>query len=265
MAAAALLEKKVKRIVLARPAGRGRGAARLSARRHGREGQPVPAAALRRALRHPRLREDGQAARARRDRGRSDRVHARPHVERRVHHPGRGAEHDLRADADVPDADRLRLEGGRDRRRHAGRPSSRARPPGLREAQQLLSRVEGIRFVLFDERDVVRHPLVQSIITAYEAWTASARRPLPVRAGAEGPMPTERALAALDAHSSRASRGTDRRERASPCAAPPRRWSGAIAYVLVTTFCLRAELTFRCAPGKAGDDRVSRRRRSRAT
>ncbi|HEY6064651.1 MAG TPA: PhoH family protein [Thermoanaerobaculia bacterium] len=39
---------------------------------------------------------------------------------------------------------------------------------GLREAQQLLSRIEGIRFVLFDERDVVRHPLVQSIITAYD-------------------------------------------------------------------------------------------------
>jgi len=40
---------------------------------------------------------------------------------------------------------------------------------GLREAQQVLSRIEGIRFVLFDERDVVRHTLVQSIITAYEA------------------------------------------------------------------------------------------------
>jgi phosphate starvation-inducible PhoH-like protein len=39
---------------------------------------------------------------------------------------------------------------------------------GLREAQQLLSHIEGIHFVLFDERDVVRHPLVQSIISAYE-------------------------------------------------------------------------------------------------
>jgi phosphate starvation-inducible PhoH-like protein len=39
---------------------------------------------------------------------------------------------------------------------------------GLREAQQLLARIEGIHFVLFDERDVVRHPLVQSIISAYE-------------------------------------------------------------------------------------------------
>ncbi len=40
---------------------------------------------------------------------------------------------------------------------------------GLREARQVLAGVEGIRFVLFDERDVVRHSLVQSIITAYEA------------------------------------------------------------------------------------------------
>jgi phosphate starvation-inducible PhoH-like protein len=40
---------------------------------------------------------------------------------------------------------------------------------GLREAQQVLSKVSAIRFVLFDEKDVVRHSLVQSIITAYEA------------------------------------------------------------------------------------------------
>ncbi|HYX20724.1 MAG TPA: PhoH family protein, partial [Thermoanaerobaculia bacterium] len=40
---------------------------------------------------------------------------------------------------------------------------------GLREAQQVLSKIPTIRFVLFDEKDVVRHSLVQSIITAYEA------------------------------------------------------------------------------------------------
>jgi len=40
---------------------------------------------------------------------------------------------------------------------------------GLREAQQVLSKIAAIRFVLFDERDVVRHSLVQSIISAYEA------------------------------------------------------------------------------------------------
>jgi phosphate starvation-inducible PhoH-like protein len=47
---------------------------------------------------------------------------------------------------------------------------------GLREAQQLLSKIEGIRFVLFDERDVVRHPLVQSIITAYDGLDRDRER-----------------------------------------------------------------------------------------
>jgi phosphate starvation-inducible PhoH-like protein len=47
---------------------------------------------------------------------------------------------------------------------------------GLREAQQLLARIEGIRFVLFDERDVVRHPLVQSIITAYDGLDRERER-----------------------------------------------------------------------------------------
>jgi phosphate starvation-inducible PhoH-like protein len=39
---------------------------------------------------------------------------------------------------------------------------------GLVEAKQLLKDVEGISFVYFSERDVVRHPLVQNIIKAYE-------------------------------------------------------------------------------------------------
>jgi phosphate starvation-inducible PhoH-like protein len=39
---------------------------------------------------------------------------------------------------------------------------------GLVEAKQLLHEVEGISFVYFTERDVVRHPLVQNIIKAYE-------------------------------------------------------------------------------------------------
>jgi len=39
---------------------------------------------------------------------------------------------------------------------------------GLREAQAILRGIEGIRIVTFTERDVVRHPLVQEIISAYE-------------------------------------------------------------------------------------------------
>jgi phosphate starvation-inducible PhoH-like protein len=39
---------------------------------------------------------------------------------------------------------------------------------GLKEAQALLAGIEGIHFNLFTERDVVRHPLVQQIISAYD-------------------------------------------------------------------------------------------------
>ena len=39
---------------------------------------------------------------------------------------------------------------------------------GLKEAQVLLRGIEGIRIVTFTERDVVRHPLVQEIIGAYD-------------------------------------------------------------------------------------------------
>ena len=38
---------------------------------------------------------------------------------------------------------------------------------GLRDARTVLSGIEGIEFVHFDERDVVRHPLVRDIIGAY--------------------------------------------------------------------------------------------------
>jgi phosphate starvation-inducible PhoH-like protein len=41
---------------------------------------------------------------------------------------------------------------------------------GLLEAVDVLRGVEGIRFVNFDERDVVRHTLVQKIVKAYERY-----------------------------------------------------------------------------------------------
>jgi phosphate starvation-inducible PhoH-like protein len=46
------------------------------------------------------------------------------------------------------------------------------RMSGLVEAERILSRVEGIAFVHFNERDVVRHPLVQRIVRAYETYSA---------------------------------------------------------------------------------------------
>ncbi len=39
---------------------------------------------------------------------------------------------------------------------------------GLKDAEIILKSVEGIEFVYLDERDVVRHPLVQRIVKAYE-------------------------------------------------------------------------------------------------
>jgi phosphate starvation-inducible protein PhoH and related proteins len=39
---------------------------------------------------------------------------------------------------------------------------------GLLEAKELLNRIEGIKFCSFSAEDVVRHPLVQKIIQAYE-------------------------------------------------------------------------------------------------
>jgi phosphate starvation-inducible PhoH-like protein len=52
------------------------------------------------------------------------------------------------------------------------------RRSGLVEAVDLLKGIEGIDFVHFNEKDVVRHPLVQSIILAYEKQSG---------AGAESP------------------------------------------------------------------------------
>ena len=41
---------------------------------------------------------------------------------------------------------------------------------GLLDASDVLKGVDGISFVQFDERDVVRHPLVQRIVKAYERY-----------------------------------------------------------------------------------------------
>ena len=41
---------------------------------------------------------------------------------------------------------------------------------GLKEAIEVLRGVEGIGFAVFDERDVVRHPIVQQIVSAYDRF-----------------------------------------------------------------------------------------------
>jgi phosphate starvation-inducible PhoH-like protein len=45
------------------------------------------------------------------------------------------------------------------------------RTSGLVEAMKVVGDVEGISFVYFDDRDVVRHKLVQQIVKAYEAFS----------------------------------------------------------------------------------------------
>jgi len=46
------------------------------------------------------------------------------------------------------------------------------RQSGLIEAMKVVGNVEGIAFVHFDEKDVVRHHLVQQIVKAYEKYSA---------------------------------------------------------------------------------------------
>jgi len=46
------------------------------------------------------------------------------------------------------------------------------RPSGLKEVQQILAGIDDIRFCMFTERDVVRHRLVQDIISAYDRHEA---------------------------------------------------------------------------------------------
>ena len=41
---------------------------------------------------------------------------------------------------------------------------------GVIEAMKVVGQVEGIAIVRFDDRDVVRHPLVQRIVKAYESY-----------------------------------------------------------------------------------------------
>jgi phosphate starvation-inducible protein PhoH and related proteins len=45
------------------------------------------------------------------------------------------------------------------------------RTSGLVEAMKVVSHIEGVSFIYFDDRDVVRHKLVQQIVKAYEAFS----------------------------------------------------------------------------------------------
>ena len=53
------------------------------------------------------------------------------------------------------------------------------RPSGLIEAMKVVNDIEGISFIYFDDRDVVRHRLVQQIVKAYEAYSNGSGVALP--------------------------------------------------------------------------------------
>jgi phosphate starvation-inducible PhoH-like protein len=65
----------------------------------------------------------------------------------------------------------------------------------LIEVADVLRGVEGIQFVQFDERDVVRHSLVQKIVKAYERYNEliGANRQLSLRLAepAASPAPAD--------------------------------------------------------------------------
>jgi len=57
------------------------------------------------------------------------------------------------------------------------------RRSGLVEALDVVGRIEGISFIRFDDRDVVRHNLVQQIIKAYEEFGSGEARRIQLLAG----------------------------------------------------------------------------------
>jgi phosphate starvation-inducible PhoH-like protein len=69
---------------------------------------------------------------------------------------------------------------------------------GLIEVIDVLRGVEGIRFVQFDDRDVVRHSLVQKIVKAYERYNeiTGASRQLSLRLSEPAAEPSSVAAAA---------------------------------------------------------------------
>ena len=89
----ALNESRVQRLLLVRPAVEAGEKLGFLPGDLIAEGRPLPASAVRRAVRNARRREGRQAARAQRHRDRAAGLHARAHAQRCLRDPGRGAEH----------------------------------------------------------------------------------------------------------------------------------------------------------------------------
>ncbi|MFL5300511.1 MAG: PhoH family protein [Anaeromyxobacteraceae bacterium] len=71
------------------------------------------------------------------------------------------------------------------------------RASGLMEVQKVLRGVEGIEFCSFSELDVVRHPLVQEVVRAYDAFDVE-RKAAAEKAKAERRVAVERSAGAAD-------------------------------------------------------------------
>jgi phosphate starvation-inducible protein PhoH and related proteins len=67
------------------------------------------------------------------------------------------------------------------------------RTSGLVEAMKVVKDIDGISFVYFDERDVVRHKLVQQIVKAYEAFSNGSSDHRPSTTGAARGEPAAQA------------------------------------------------------------------------
>ena len=170
------------------------------------------------------------------DRGGAAGVHAGPHAQRRVHHPGRGAEHHARADEDVPDPARLRLQDRGHRRRHPGRPARRHDAAACGWSGRSWRASRTCTSPQLTSADVVRHRLVGDIVDAYARWDAEqesqqaqsrARRAGADRPGRPGrPAPLDRQRE--DSCPSRSPTSPASRSTPTPCspspATPSTRW-----------------------------------------
>jgi phosphate starvation-inducible protein PhoH and related proteins len=124
--------------------------------------------------------------RPRHDRGRAPGLHAWSHPQRCVHRARRGAEHHRRADEDVPDPDRVQLQGGRHRVTSA-RSTCPREAVGAAGRADILDGIEGVAFARLRSGDVVRHHIVQRIVEAYEAHDEAPGGATTGRVGARCP------------------------------------------------------------------------------
>ena len=169
VAASALKEQKVRRIVLARPAVEAGEKLGFPARRPGGEGEPLPAPPLRCPVRHHRLRQGVRMMER-------EVIEVAPLAFMR----GRSLNDSFiildEAQNTTPEQMKMFLTriGFNSKAVVNGDITQIDLPPGqqsgLKHALQVLRGEEGIAFVRFGQSDVVRHELVQRIVGAYDRW-----------------------------------------------------------------------------------------------